>query len=111
MDFWLARDLQTLLGYTKWDNFQKVIVKAKTACETSGYKTSDHFADVGNTIAMPKGAQNTIDDIMLTRYACYLIAQKRGIRPEELPPAEDIKNVSRRLDSEKKKSLKEVKGL
>jgi DNA-damage-inducible protein D len=84
VEFWLARDLQTLLGYTKWDNFQKVIAKAKTACETSGHKTSDHFADVGKTIAMPKGAQKTIDDIMLTRYACYLIAQNGDPQKQEI---------------------------
>ncbi|MCP4049848.1 MAG: DNA damage-inducible protein D [bacterium] len=75
VEFWLARDLQHLLGYSKWDNFQNVISKAKTACELSDQLISDHFADVGKTIEMPKTATKEIDDIMLTRYACYLIAQ------------------------------------
>lgn len=84
VDFWLARDLQLLLGYGKWDNFKKVIHKAKTACEISGQDIDDHFADVGKTIQMPKGAEKEIDDLMLTRYACYLIAQNGDSRKEEI---------------------------
>jgi DNA-damage-inducible protein D len=84
IEFWLARDLQSLLGYTKWDNFISVILKAKTACEISGHQISDHFADVGKTIQMPKGAEKIIDDYMLTRYACYLIAQNGDPRKEEI---------------------------
>jgi DNA-damage-inducible protein D len=75
IEFWLARDLQQLLGYSKWDNFKNVIFKAKTACEISEQEIINHFADIGKTIQMPKGATKEIDDIMLTRYACYLIAQ------------------------------------
>ncbi len=75
IEFWLARDLQWLLGYAKWDNFLNVVAKAKTACEVSEHKVRDHFADVGKTIAMPKGAEKEVADLMLTRYACYLIAQ------------------------------------
>lgn len=75
IEFWLARDLQHLLDYDKWDNFGQVILKAKTACEVSGHKISDHFADVGKLIETGKGAQRQVDDLMLTRYACYLIAQ------------------------------------
>lgn len=84
IEFWLARDLQHLLGYTKWDNFQNVIFKGKTACEISGQDISDHFADVGKTIEMPKGATKEIDDIMLTRYACYLIAQNGDSSKKEI---------------------------
>ena len=84
VEFWLARDLQHLLGYEKWANFQGVISKAKTACENSGHKISDHFAGVGKTIKMPKGATKTVDDFMLTRYACYLIAQNGDSRKEEI---------------------------
>ncbi|MEK6731019.1 MAG: DNA damage-inducible protein D [Pseudomonadota bacterium] len=84
VEFWLARDLQNLLGYEKWDNFKSVIAKAKTACELSGHKSSDHFADVGKTIQMPKGAEKTVDDFMLTRYACYLIAQNGDPRKEAI---------------------------
>lgn len=84
VEFWLARDLQLLLGYGKWDNFKNVISKAKIACEVSGQTVSDHFADVGKTIVMPKSAVKEIDDIMLTRYACYLIAQNGDPRKEEI---------------------------
>lgn len=84
IEFWLARDLQHLLGYTKWDNFKNVVFKAKTACEVSGYDIEDHFADVGKTIEMPKGAQKEIEDIMLTRYACYLIAQNGDSKKEQI---------------------------
>lgn len=52
IEFWFARDLQHLLGYSKWDNFVKVILKAKTACETSGHEVSDHFADVGKMVSI-----------------------------------------------------------
>lgn len=83
-EFWFARDLQQLLGYTKWDNFKNVIFKAKTACEVSEQNILDHFADVGKTIKMPKTGTKEIDDIMLTRYACYLIAQNGDSRKEAI---------------------------
>jgi len=75
IEFWLARDLQHLLEYTEWRNFNKVINKAKTACETSDHLITDHFVDVNKTITMPKGATKEVPDFMLTRFACYLIAQ------------------------------------
>lgn len=84
VEFWLARDLQRLLGYEQWKNFKAVIDRAETACETAGHLVSDHFAGVGKTIAMPKGAKKVIDDFMLTRYACYLIAQNGDPRKEEI---------------------------
>jgi len=84
IEFWLARDLQPLLGYSKWDNFQGVISKAKTACELSDQQINDHFADVGKTIQMPKGAEKVVPDVMLTRYACYLIAQNGDPRKEKI---------------------------
>ena len=75
VEFWLARDLQELLGYSEWRNFSNAVSKAKEACKNAGNELKDHFVDVNKTIAMPKGASKEINDIMLTRYACYLIAQ------------------------------------
>ncbi len=75
IECWSARELQEVLGYTKWDNFLKVIEKARAACESSGVAASDHFAGTGKMIGLAKGAQREIDDIALTRYACYLVAQ------------------------------------
>lgn len=74
VEFWFARDLQRLLGYTEWRNFSEIIAKAKIACEKSGHQIFDHFVDANKTIKMPKGAEKQLFDIMLTRYACYLIA-------------------------------------
>jgi DNA-damage-inducible protein D len=75
IECWSARELQEILGYSKWVNFLNVIDKAKKACENADSSVSDHFADVGKMIAIAKGAQREIEDIALTRYACYLIAQ------------------------------------
>jgi DNA-damage-inducible protein D len=74
-EFWLARDLQELLGYAKWENFAKVIERAKLACQGALYDPLDHFLDVRKMVDLGSGATRAIDDIALTRYACYLIAQ------------------------------------
>lgn len=74
-EFWLARDLQELLGYAKWENFARVIDKAKIACQGAGYEPADHFLDVRKMVDLGSGATRAIDDVALTRYACYLIAQ------------------------------------
>jgi len=84
VEFWLARDLQHLLGYSKWDNFQNVISKAKTACEVSGNDINDHFADVGKMVDLGSGSSRALDDLILTRYACYLIAQNGDPRKEQI---------------------------
>ena len=70
------------MGYSKWENFSKVIEKAKTACETAGYLVSDHFPDVRKMVNLGSGSEREIDDILLTRYACYLIAQNGDPRLE-----------------------------
>ncbi len=84
VEFWLARDLQKLLDYTQWRNFEQVIQKAKTACENSGFKVLDHFADASKMVGIGSGASKEISDIMLTRYACYLIAQNGDSRKESI---------------------------
>jgi len=75
IECWSARELQVILGYHKWENFLNVIEKAKKACENAGAAVFDHFPDIRKMIGLAKGAQREIDDIALTRYACYLIAQ------------------------------------
>ena len=72
---WSARDMQRLLGYSLWQNFTNVINKAKAACENVGQPISDHFIDVNKKVDLGSGAQREVDDVMLTRYACYLVAQ------------------------------------
>jgi len=84
IEFWYARDLQKLLGYINWENFILVISKAKEACKNSGQNIGDHFPDVKKMVQLGSEAEREIDDIKLTRYACYLIAQNGDSRKEEI---------------------------
>ena len=84
VECWSARELQKLLGYSKWENFSNVIEKAKESCANVGQEVSNHFPDVRKTIPMPKGAEKEIDDVLLTRYACYLVAQNGDPRKPQI---------------------------
>jgi DNA-damage-inducible protein D len=96
VECWSARELQVLLGYSKWENFEKVIQKAKESCIQVGEKITDHFPDVRKTILMPKGAVKEIDEVLLTRYACYLIAQNGDSRKPEIAFAQNYFAVQTR---------------
>lgn len=84
VEYWLARDLQHLLGYAEWRNFGTVLSKAKTACEVSGHPVADHFVDVNKMVDLGSGSQREVDDLMLTRYACYLVAQNGDPRKQPI---------------------------
>lgn len=81
-DYWYARDLQKILEYHQWRNFEQVILKAKHACEGSSHEVSDHFADVSKMVKLGSGAVRKIKDTMLSRYACYLIVQNADPKKE-----------------------------
>ena len=96
IEFWYARDLMSLLGYERWENFDKAIIRAMESCETSGIMSSDHFQEAKRTIQLGSGAQRSVKDYMLTRYACYLIAQNGDPKKEEIAFAQSYFAVQTR---------------
>lgn len=84
VEFWFARDLQILLGYVEWRKFQSVIKKAKEACINSGYTIQDHFVQAAKKVKIGSETERKIEDMVLTRYACYLITQNGDPRKEEI---------------------------
>lgn len=108
VEFWLARDLQPMLGYDRWENFAKVIDKAKVACQNSGHAVGDHFLDTTKKVALGSGAQREVADLMLTRYACYLIAQNGDPSKDQIAFAQTYFAVQTRKQEIIEKRLSEV---
>ena len=96
IEYWLARELQILLGYTSWRNFINAVTKAKESCKTTREEILDHFVDVDKMVKIGSGAERKQDDIMLTRYACYLIAQNGDPKKEQIAFAQSYFDIQTR---------------
>ncbi|EET59626.1 DNA-damage-inducible protein D [Marvinbryantia formatexigens DSM 14469] len=96
IEFWYARELQPLLGYSRWENFELVIKKAMISCENAGGNVNNHFRGVTKMIKLAKNAERGIKEYVLTRYACYLIAQNGDVRKDEIAFAQSYFAVQTR---------------
>lgn len=108
VECWSARELQEILNYSKWDNFLNVIDKAKNSCLNAGANVSNHFTDIGKMVDLGSSAQRKIDDIALTRYACYLIAQNGDPSKNEIAFAQTYFAVQTRRQEIIEKRLLDV---
>jgi DNA-damage-inducible protein D len=111
LEFWLARDLQNLLGYARWENFAKVIDKAKISCKTAGFDITDHFLDITKKVSLGSRAQREINDIALTRYACYLIAQNGDPSKDQIAFAQTYFAVQTRKQEIIEKRIAQIERL
>ena len=108
IEFWYARELMIMLEYSKWGNFIKVIDKAKESCNNSNISILEHFADVGKTSKMPNGGEKIIEDLKLTRYACYLVAQNGDTRKKAIALAQTYFAVQTRKQELTRKEYEQL---
>ena len=111
VEFWYARDLQNLLGYNEWRNFLLVIDKAKISCKTSKNPIKNHFVDVNKMVALGSGSERKVDDIKLSRYACYLVAQNGDSRKTEIAFAQTYFAIQTRKQEIIENRLNEIERL
>ena len=110
-EYWSARDLQPLLGYTQWRRFEQAIERAMTSCETSGNNPAYHFAGAGKMIELGKGGQREVDDYQLSRFACYLIAQNGDPRKPEIAQAQKYFAVQARRQEQSDQAAADMERL